>query len=73
MTFPRFSRRDVLMKLGIFLNGLVAAVLAVPVVRYLLSPLLAAEKTAMNPGFRSAISINFLPERLAWRLIATLL
>jgi menaquinol-cytochrome c reductase iron-sulfur subunit len=34
------SRRSLLMKLGILMNGLVAAVLAVPVVEYLLSPLL---------------------------------
>jgi len=33
------SRRGVLMKIGILCNGLVAAVLAVPIVRYLLAPI----------------------------------
>jgi quinol---cytochrome c reductase iron-sulfur subunit, bacillus type len=32
------SRRSVLMKLGLLINGMVAAILAVPVVRYILSP-----------------------------------
>jgi menaquinol-cytochrome c reductase iron-sulfur subunit len=35
------SRRDVLMKLGILLNAAIAAVLAIPVVGYVLAPLLA--------------------------------
>jgi menaquinol-cytochrome c reductase iron-sulfur subunit len=34
------SRRGMLMKLGLLLNGAVGAVLAVPIVRYLLSPVL---------------------------------
>ncbi len=39
MTLPgKVTRRDILMKLGILLNGIVAAILAVPVVRYILSP-----------------------------------
>ena len=33
------SRRSVLMKLGILINGAIAALLAVPVVGFLLSPL----------------------------------
>ena len=40
MTLPDgLSRRAVLMKIGIFLNGIVALILAVPIVRYLLSPI----------------------------------
>ena len=39
MTLPdNISRRGMLMKLGIFFNGVIAAILAVPIVRYLLSP-----------------------------------
>ena len=73
MTLPTgLSRRALLMKLGIFFNSIVAVILAVPVVRYLLSPIVAAARTAMNPGFLSAISINFLPEKRAWRRIETL-
>src|SRR5262249_37865989 len=34
----QLSRRSMLMKLGIFLNGAVAALLPVPVLQYLLSP-----------------------------------
>jgi menaquinol-cytochrome c reductase iron-sulfur subunit len=37
-TMGGLSRRDLFMKIGIFLNGIVGAILAVPVVRYLLSP-----------------------------------
>jgi menaquinol-cytochrome c reductase iron-sulfur subunit len=43
MTVPEtFSRRAMLMKIGLFLNGLVALALAVPILRYLLSPLIRA-------------------------------
>ncbi|MGC1904007.1 MAG: Rieske (2Fe-2S) protein [Candidatus Acidiferrum sp.] len=39
MTEPNnYSRRALLMKLGILFNGIVAAFLAIPIVRYLLSP-----------------------------------
>jgi menaquinol-cytochrome c reductase iron-sulfur subunit len=38
MTASGFSRRAMLMKIGIVLNGIVAAILAVPIFRYLLSP-----------------------------------
>lgn len=39
MTLPTgLTRRDFLMKLGILFNGIVATILAVPIVRYLLSP-----------------------------------
>src|SRR6201981_1295463 len=45
MTLPGgFTRRDVLMKIGILFNGIVAAILAVPIVRYLLSPVARGRK-----------------------------
>jgi menaquinol-cytochrome c reductase iron-sulfur subunit len=40
------TRREVLMRIGILLNGIVAAVLAVPIVRYLLSPVAHQRKGA---------------------------
>ena len=39
------SRRAMLMKLGIFFNAVIAAVLAVPVIGYLFSPMARARKT----------------------------
>lgn len=36
----KLSRRGALMKLGILINGVIAALLAVPIVGYILSPLL---------------------------------
>jgi menaquinol-cytochrome c reductase iron-sulfur subunit len=45
MTLPGgLTRRDVLMKIGILFNGIVAAILAVPIVRYLLSPVAQERK-----------------------------
>jgi menaquinol-cytochrome c reductase iron-sulfur subunit len=45
MTLPdNLSRRALLMKIGIFFNGIVAAILAIPVVGYLLSPLTRSRK-----------------------------
>jgi menaquinol-cytochrome c reductase iron-sulfur subunit len=45
MTLPNgLSRRAVLMELGILFNGLIALVLAVPIVRYLLSPMAREKK-----------------------------
>jgi nitrite reductase/ring-hydroxylating ferredoxin subunit len=45
MTLPGgLNRRDLLMKVGILLNGIVGAILAVPVVGYLLSPAARARK-----------------------------
>ena len=38
------SRREVLMKIGLFFNGLVAMALAVPIVRYIMSPVAKARK-----------------------------
>src|ERR1700724_2631307 len=45
MTLPGgFTKRDVLMKIGILLNRIVAAILAVPIVRYLLSHVASGRK-----------------------------
>ena len=45
MTLPGgLNRRDLLMKIGIVLNGIVGAILAVPVMGYLLSPAARARK-----------------------------
>jgi menaquinol-cytochrome c reductase iron-sulfur subunit len=59
MTPPRqITRRDLFMKLGILLNGIVAAILAVPIVRYLLSPV-ARERKA---GYESWIPLGNLDQ-----------
>jgi len=44
MTLPDMSRRAMLMKLGIFFNGIIALILAVPILRYVLSPITRARK-----------------------------
>lgn len=46
MTLPDLSRRAMLVKLGLFFNGAVALVLAVPILRYILSPILASRETS---------------------------
>jgi menaquinol-cytochrome c reductase iron-sulfur subunit len=47
MTQPeQLSRRGMFVKLGLLLNAAVAGVLAVPIVRYLLSPVMRARGTA---------------------------
>ena len=43
------SRRGMLAKIGIFFNGAIGVVLAVPVVRYLLSPVIRAQKPGNDP------------------------
>jgi nitrite reductase/ring-hydroxylating ferredoxin subunit len=59
MTTPReITRRDLFMKLGIFLNGIVGVILAVPIVRYLLSPV-ARERKA---GYESWIPLGNLEQ-----------
>jgi len=45
MTLPDMSRRAMLVKLGLFFNGAVAVVLAVPILRYVLSPIFAGRQT----------------------------
>jgi menaquinol-cytochrome c reductase iron-sulfur subunit len=45
MTTPEtLNRRSFLMKMGILFNGVIAAVLAVPIIRYLISPASEAHK-----------------------------
>ena len=49
MTLPTgLTRRALLMKFGIFFNGFIALVLAVPIVRYLLSPIAREKKGAYD-------------------------
>ena len=61
MTLPDgLSRRAVLMKLGIFFNGLIALVLAVPIVRYLLSPI-AREKKGMYDAWVALGNLEQFP------------
>src|SRR5271163_3343698 len=50
------SRRAALVKLGVFLNGIVGVALAVPIVRYLLSPVIRGKKI----GYESWLSLGRL-------------
>ena len=52
------SRRGMLVKLGLFLNGIVGVVLAVPIVRYLLSPVTRERKV----GYESWLSLGGLEQ-----------
>ena len=52
------SRRGMLMKLGILFNGAVGVVLAVPIVRYLLSPVIRERR----PGYESWLSLGPLAQ-----------
>jgi menaquinol-cytochrome c reductase iron-sulfur subunit len=57
MTIPdSLSRRELLMKVGILFNGIVAAVLAVPIIRYILSPVAHERKQ----GFQSWLPLGEL-------------
>jgi menaquinol-cytochrome c reductase iron-sulfur subunit len=56
MIDDRISRRTMLVKLGLLLNGVIAATLAVPIVRYLLSPIARERK----PGYDSWLSLGGL-------------
>jgi menaquinol-cytochrome c reductase iron-sulfur subunit len=59
MTIPdSLSRRELLMKAGILFNGIVAAVLAVPIIRYILSPVAHERKQ----GFQSWLPLGELNE-----------
>jgi menaquinol-cytochrome c reductase iron-sulfur subunit len=50
MTDPNdMTRRKLLMKLGILLNGVVGVILAVPVLRYLLSPVVSGRQDQDQP------------------------
>jgi len=50
----RPSRRGFLVKLGLLLNGIAGAALAVPIVRYLLSPMIQDR----NPRSRAWVSLG---------------
>ena len=52
------SRRTALVKLGLFLNGVIGAALAVPIVRYLLSPVIREKKY----GYESWLSLGGLEQ-----------
>src|SRR5256712_13656751 len=52
------SRRAMLVKLGIVLNGIVGAALAVPIVRFLLSPVTREKKV----GYESWLSLGGLEQ-----------
>jgi Rieske Fe-S protein len=58
MNVPRPSRRQMLLKIGVVFNGLVGAVLAVPIVRYLLSPLTRERK----PGYEKWLSLGSIDQ-----------
>ena len=54
MPEDQLSRRGLLMKVGIFLNGLVAVVVAIPVVRFVLS----AMTRGMGVGYRAWVTLG---------------
>jgi nitrite reductase/ring-hydroxylating ferredoxin subunit len=54
MSDPEVSRRGILIKLGILINGAAGVLLAVPIVRYILSPVIRGRK----PGWDSWMSLG---------------
>ena len=54
----RPTRRGLLVKAGLLLNGIAGALLAVPVLKYLFSPVSRARK----PGYRSWVSLGHLDQ-----------
>ena len=59
MTEPRdITRRDLFMKVAMFVNGVVGLILAIPILRYLLSPVTRERK----PGYDSWIPLGNLEE-----------
>jgi menaquinol-cytochrome c reductase iron-sulfur subunit len=59
MTSPNnTTRRDLLMKVGILFNAIVGAILAVPIIRYLMSPATRARKV----GYESWLSLGELQQ-----------
>lgn len=61
MTLPDgMSRRAVLMKIAIFFNGVIGLILAVPIVRYLLSPV-AHEKKGANDAWVTLGNLEQFP------------
>jgi menaquinol-cytochrome c reductase iron-sulfur subunit len=62
MTAPDgLSRRRMLVKLGVLFNGIVAAALAVPIVRYVLSPVIRGRKPG-DSGPESWLSLGALDQ-----------
>jgi len=57
-TLTEPSRRRLLAKAGLLFNGIVGAILAVPIVRYLLSPITRERK----PGYESWLSLGELAQ-----------
>jgi menaquinol-cytochrome c reductase iron-sulfur subunit len=56
MTLPEnLSRRAMLVKLGLLFNGVVAALLAVPIIRYVLSPIMLGRK---NGGYATWLPLG---------------
>jgi menaquinol-cytochrome c reductase iron-sulfur subunit len=60
-----------LMKLGILFNGAVGVILAVPIVRYILSPVIRERKPGYESWLSLARSASFRKARRAWRPIET--
>lgn len=59
MTLPTgLSRRELFMKVGILLNGIVGVILAVPIVRYLASPIARGERG----GYGSWVTLGNLQQ-----------
>ena len=57
MTPPNeLSRRGMVVKLGLLFNGAVGVMLGVPIVRYLLSPVIRERR----PGYESWLSLGLL-------------
>jgi quinol---cytochrome c reductase iron-sulfur subunit, bacillus type len=54
MSVPGLSRRQMFLKIALLFNGIVGALLAIPIVRYLLSPVTRARKS----GYESWISLG---------------
>jgi menaquinol-cytochrome c reductase iron-sulfur subunit len=60
MTLPEnLSRRAMLVKLGLLFNGVVAALLAVPIIRYVLSPIMLGRK---NGGYATWLTLGAVDE-----------
>ena len=72
MTAPSaITRRALFVKLGLAFNGTVGVLLGVPIVGFLLSPVVRGRDGATSRGCRLDRSISFPPERRAWRPSAT--
>jgi Rieske Fe-S protein len=58
MSLPGVSRRELFFKIGIIFNGLVGALLAVPIIRYLLGPATRGRRS----GYESWVSLGPLDQ-----------